>query len=251
MDFSILEFVVLEHTSGIASVQTLKPFWFQSQHSVLHFYTLNLYKVCSVPADVLLQNCCISVLTEVCICFGQKFAWWANTSENCCMFAVLIVFIYANSCFPDVLSLLCLCVSAYAWGMWYIQEHCIYWLFAAACQEITCHISVQTVPEIPNKFGKWNTAWTELEWKTCIGKCRYVAALYVQISISGKGPHMVFVPSHLHIFMTTLLTYGVSDDFKNGTYGRCTQACRSHASDGLHLCLILIVSANFGDMHDH
>lgn len=110
MDFSILEFVVLEHTSGIASVQTLKPFWFQSQHSVLHFYTLNLYKVCSVPADVLLQNGCISVLTEVCICFGQKFAWWANTSENCCMFAVLIVFIYANSCFPDVLSLLCLYV---------------------------------------------------------------------------------------------------------------------------------------------
>lgn len=63
-----------------------------------------------MPADVLLQNCCISVLTEVCICFGQKFAWWANTSENCCMFAVLIVFIYANSCFPDVLSLLCLYV---------------------------------------------------------------------------------------------------------------------------------------------
>jgi len=180
------------------------------------------------------------------VCMVGKHFW--KLLHVCCPDSLYICKFMLSGCVELIVPI---CVSAYAWGMWYIQEHCIYWLFAAACQEITCHISVQTVPEIPNKFGKWNTAWTELEWKTCIGKCRYVAALYVQISISGKGPHMVFVPSHLHIFMTTLLTYGVSDDFKNGTYGRCTQACRSHASDGLHLCLILIVSANFGDMHDH
>lgn len=81
------------------------------------------------------------------VCMVGKHFW--KLLHVCCPDSLYICKFMLSGCVELIVPI---CVSAYAWGMWYIQEHCIYWLFAAACQEITCHISVQTV-----KFQKFQT----------------------------------------------------------------------------------------------